>query len=323
MAIADTATEQSTFTDQIREITRSLQFPEGPVALRDGSVLVVEIKRGTLSRVAPDGEVSVVADLGGGPNGAAIGPDGAVYVCNNGGFVWRQRGDLTLPGEQPADYTGGRIQRVVLEGPDAGAVTDLYTECDGRPLRGPNDIVFDRHGGFWFTDLGKRRAREHDTSALYYATADGSSITEVIHPLTTANGVGLSPDGTRLYVAETGPGRVWAWDVEGPGRLSGGGPGPGGAELLHGFGGFQLLDSLAVDGDGNVCVATLMTGVVSVIAPNGELLRQVPVAEHDPMVTNVCFAGGDSRKAYITSSGRGRLYEVEWHCNGLELNYTA
>lgn len=313
----------ATLTATAREITRGLQFPEGPIALRDGSVLLVEIKRGTLSRVTPDGEIQVVAELGGGPNGAAIGPDGATYVCNNGGFEWHQRGELTAPGQQPADYIGGRIQRVVLDGPDAGTVTDLYTECDGRPLRGPNDIVFDETGGFWFTDLGKRRDREQDTASLFYAAADGSSITEVVHPLTTANGVGLSPDGSRLYVAETGPGRVWAWDVEAPGRLKATGPGPGGATLLHGFGGFQLLDSLAVDGDGNVCVATLITGAVSVVSPQGELLRQVPVTDHDPFVTNVCFAGGDSRTAYITSSGLGRLYEVEWHCNGLDLAFSA
>ena len=323
MTSAGTATDPSTLTSSVREVTRALQFPEGPIALSDGSVVLVEIKRGTLSRVSPDGEITVLAELGGGPNGAAIGPDGAVYVCNNGGFEWHQRGALTAPGQQPADYIGGRIQRVVIDGPDAGAVTDLYVECDGRPLRGPNDIVFDTEGGFWFTDLGKRRAREQDTSALHYATADGSSIVEVVHPLTTANGVGLSPDGSRLYVAETGPGRVWAWDVEGPGKLAGGGPGPGGAHLLHGFDGFQLLDSLAVDGQGNVCVATLITGAVSAISPDGELLRQVRVPEHDPFVTNICFAGSGSRKAYVTSSGLGRLYEVDWHCDGLDLNFTA
>ena len=86
----------------MHEVARGLQFPEGPVALADGSVLVVEIRRGTLSRVAPDGTVTVVAETGGGPNGAAIGPDGAVYVCNNGGFAWHDRPDgIVAPGHQP------------------------------------------------------------------------------------------------------------------------------------------------------------------------------------------------------------------------------
>jgi gluconolactonase len=296
----------------VRAVTTGLRFPEGPIALRGGDVLVVEIRRGTLTRVAPDGRTTVVADCGGGPNGAAIGPDGAVYVCNNGGFAWHDRPDgITAPGHQPDDYIGGRIQRVELDGPGAGTVTDLYTACDGRPLRGPNDIVFDAAGGFWFTDLGKKRARDQDTGALYYAHPDGTSITEVVHPLVEPNGVGLAPDGSRVYVAETGPGRLWAWDVTGPGQL-------GPRQLLHGFDGFQPLDSLAVDGDGNVCVATLVTGAVSVVSPGGQLLRQVPVPEHDPYVTNICFAGAGSRTAWVTSSGRGVLYVTEWESAGLD-----
>jgi gluconolactonase len=309
----------------MREVTRGLQFPEGPVAMRDGSVLLVEIQRGTLSRLWPDGQLDVVAKLGGGPNGAAIGPDGAAYVCNNGGFEWLNPGGINTPGNQSADYLGGSIQRVVLDGPDAGSFTDLYTEVDGRGLRGPNDIVFDSQGGFWFTDLGKRRPRDFDTGAVYYATADGSSIIEVLHPMMQPNGIGLSPDGSRLYVAETGPGRVWYWDVAEPGQLR---PadrpiGPHGGSLLHGFAGFQLLDSLAVDGEGNVCVATLRTGAVSVLNPDGTLERQVPVPVPDPYVTNICFAGADSRTAWITSSGLGRLYATEWHCAGLDLAFQA
>ena len=129
---------------KIREIASGLQFPEGPVALDDGSVLLVEIARGTLSRVTPDGRITVVADLGGGPNGAAIGPDGAVYVCNNGGFRWHTEADGThRPVGQAEDYSGGRIERVDLA---TGRSERLYEAVDGLGLRGPNDIVFDAHG---------------------------------------------------------------------------------------------------------------------------------------------------------------------------------
>jgi gluconolactonase len=302
----------------MREIASGLQFPEGPVAMPDGSVLVVEIRRGTLSRVAADGTVTVVAELGGGPNGAAVGPDGAVYVCNNGGFEWHEVGELCVPGEQPADYSGGRIERVDLA---TGAVTVLYTHCDGRPLRGPNDIVFDRHGGFWFTDHGKMRARDRDRTGLFYATPDGARITEVVFPLDAPNGVGLSPDGATLYVAETFTGRVWQWALAGPGALAGGfvlGR-PGGATLLCGLPGFQLLDSLAVDAAGNVCVATLVNGGITVIAPDGTILEHVPTG--DPVTTNVCFGGPDLRTAYVTCSATGRLLACEWPRPGLRLAY--
>src|SRR5215212_9313767 len=121
-------------------VTTDLEFPEGPVALPDGDVLVVEVRGGRLTRVHPDGTKDVVADVGGGPNGAAIGPDGAAYVVNNGGFAWMK----------PPEFSGGWVDRVDL---DTGEVTRLYDTCDGERFVGPNDIVFDAEGGFWFTDF--------------------------------------------------------------------------------------------------------------------------------------------------------------------------
>lgn len=300
---------------EIREIASGLQFPEGPVWMPDGSVILTEIRRGTITRVTPDGRTSVVATTGGGPNGAALGPDGKLYVCNNGGFEWHEAHGLVTPGNQPPDYIGGRIQRVDL---DTGAVEDLYTECDGRPLRGPNDIVFDTSGGFWFTDLGKMRARDRDRTGVFYARPDGSSIREVLFPLDGgANGVGLSPDGTRLYVAETFTGRLWCWDVPRPGEVVAV-PGLGaGGTLLAGLPGMQLFDSLAVDAAGNVCVATLINGGITIVPPSGEPVRHLPMP--DPLTTNICFGGPGLSTAYITLSATGRLVATEWEGPGLRL----
>lgn len=300
-------------------ITDELRFPEGPVATSDGAVIVVEIRSGHLSRVDPvNGSITRIAECRGGPNGAAVGPDGMVYVCNNGGFAWHEFNELVAPGPQPEDYIGGRIQRV---DPSSGKVEDIYDRVGPHSLKGPNDIVFDAAGGFWFTDLGKGRSRDMDLGGLYYAAPDGSRIEEVVYPMVQPNGVGLSPAGDRVYVAETGPGRVWAWDIAGPGRVSPSGIGPGGARLLWGFEGYQLLDSLAVDSEGNVCVATLVTGAISVISPDGRLVDQVALPEHDFFVTNICFGGPDLRTAYITSSGRGRLYSTRWPVPGLKLAF--
>ena len=133
-------------------IATGLRFPEGPVAMRDGSILLVEVERQTLSRVQLDGRVDVVAQIPGGPNGAALGPGGCVYVCNNGGMSWL-RADTTLrPHGVPDSYEGGGIDVVDLS---TGSVRRLYDSCGGHRLKGPNDLVFDGLGGFWFTEIGR------------------------------------------------------------------------------------------------------------------------------------------------------------------------
>lgn len=308
---------------RIREIAQGLQFPEGPVALSDGSVLLVEIARGTLSRVTMDGRVTVVADLGGGPNGAAIGPDGAVYVCNNGGFRWHTEADGTVrPVGQAADYSGGRIERVNLA---TGRHERVYESVEGLGLRGPNDIVFDAHGGFYFTDLGKSREADMDMGAVYYGRTDGSAATVVARPLMTPNGVGLSPDGRTLYYAETAGARLWAYDVTGPGQVrKDGWPSPNGGRMVTASPGghLQRFDSLAVDAFGNVCVATLMHGGISVVAPDGSQVSHVPLP--DRFTTNLCFGGPGLRTAFVTLSGSGRLVAIDdWPVPGLELSYQA
>src|SRR5207247_10314486 len=95
--------------------------------------------------------------------------------------------------------------------------------------------------------------------------------------------------------------------------------GPGGGGLLAGLPGYQLFDSLAVDGEGNVCVATLVNGGITVIAPHGEVLEHV--ATGDPLTTNICFGGPDLRTAYVTLSGTGQLVAFDWPRPGLRMPY--
>jgi gluconolactonase len=301
---------------KFEEVASGLRFPEGPVAMSDGSVIVVEIARGTLTRIGPDGAVDVVAHLGGGPNGAALGPGGKMYVTNNGGFRWVERPGKLFPAGQAADYVGGRIQVLDLA---RGTHDVLYEACDGRRLRGPNDLVFDRAGGFWFTDFGKVREREMDRGGVYYARADGSMIREVIFPLEQPNGIGLSPDETTLYVAETPTARCWAFPLSGPGQIAGAhGPLRGEkGRLVVGLGGYQLFDSLAVDAEGHVCVATIITGAISDLWPDGR--RVVQHTLPDIMVTNVCFGGPDLATAFATLSITGRLVAFPWPRPGLRL----
>ena len=305
---------------KFKVIAKDLKFPEGPISMNDGSIILVEIARGTLSKVNINGSVEVVADLGGGPNGAAIGPDGHCYVCNNGGFEWEvSLGKKGMrPISQSKNYIGGSIQKVNLS---TGQYSTLYTECNGVALKGPNDIVFDKNGNFWFTDLGKVRKRNMDRGAIYWAKSDGSEIKEVIQPFMTPNGIGLSPDEQTLYVAETEGGKLYSYKIinEGqvekitfPESINGG-------KLLNIEGGIKRFDSLALEENGNICVATLINGGISVISPEGNLVEFVKF--DDPYITNICFGSQNLKTAYITASFEGLLLEVDWNRQGLPLNF--
>ena len=296
------------------EITTGLQFPEGPVAMPDGSVILTEMFASRLTRIAPDGTKTTVAEINGSPNGLAVGPDGALYLCNNGNaFTPLNMGDLLYPGPfDESKYIGGRIQRVDIA---TGTVTDLYTHYGTTALRAPNDIVFDKQGGFYFTDHGTRTERSADRTGIYYAKPDGSFIEEVAFPVDGPNGIGLSPDEKTVYWAETHTGRVYQRAITSPGKLA---P-PDASTVLCGLPGYQLLDSLAVDGEGNICVATIVNGGITVISPQGEVLQHIAV--DDRITTNICFGGPDYQTAYITASSTGRLLAMKWPYKGLKLNY--
>lgn len=300
-----------------------LGFPEGPVMLPGGGVAFVEVRTGVITAVDGDGGRRLLAEPGGGPNGLAWGPDGLLYLCNNGGLGWMQHGDVHRPHGTASDYDTGRIETV---DPETGDVRRLYDRCGDFPLRGPNDLVFAPEGspstgGFWFTDLGKNRPRERDFGGVYWAASDGSRIVEAAYPVPGgANGVGLSPDGSVLYAAETESGRLWAWDVLGPGELSRE-PWPsahGGrlvCQLAHG----RRLDSLAMTAAGNVVLGTLVAGELTTVSPAGEVLDVVMFP--DVMPTNVCFGGPQMRTAYVTLSMTGRLARMPWREPGLVLPF--
>jgi len=286
-------------------LAEGLQFPEGPIAMPDGSVILVEIARGTLSRTW-NGKVEVICDLGGGPNGAALGPDGAVYVTNNGGGG--------LPGRAPprAPVPGG-IDRVDLA---SGKGERLYDKVGDHPLSAPNDLVFDKQGGFWFTDLGRQTGRVRHLSGLYYAKPDGSKIDEISFGATGYNGVGLSPDENTVYAAETFTGRLIAFDLAAPGEVVKGGRG---GRVVGAAPGRAFFDSLAVQANGDVCVASIADGITT-MSTDGRY-TQTPLP--DRMVTNICFGGPDLTDAYITLSETGRLIRMKWPEPGLKLNFSG
>lgn len=298
-------------------VAEGLKFPEGPVAMEDGSVLVVEIAGGVITRVKPDGTKQTVATPGGGPNGGAIGPDGRLYICNNGGFSWLVEDGCYVPRATADDYECGRIEVIDI---DTGKVERLYDTVNGHKLKGPNDLVIDDKGGIWFSDHGKVRDRDRDNGGLYYARCDGSLIREAGYPINSPNGVGLSPDGKTVYCAVTFERHLLAFDIVGEGEVAEEPLFPG--RVVASTPGRQFLDSLAVTASGKVCVGSLMdnAGIVSLDPQTGEAVNYL---FPDLLPTNICFGGADMRDAWITLSHSGKLIKTRWPEAGLKLAFSA
>lgn len=299
MLVNDEIFDMSTMT----VVARGLRFPEGPVALEDGSVLVSELD-GALARVTADGALTRYP-CGGGANGAALGPDGAVYIANNGGAIVGEVDGLSAVTGRPPEnenFDNGSIQRLRL---DTGEVETVHTHVDGEHLGWLNDIVFDTSGSFYFVDTSMGK--------LCYADPDGVRIECLEGGLEKPNGAALSPDGEQLYVSQT-TGDVLVWDVESAGRVA------NKRVLFRDVEGHRW-DGMAVDGAGNLCIANLGASGVSVVSPEGEELARLVTPEYDHYVTNICFGGPSLSTAYICSAAHGLLYAVEWPWKGLRLNF--
>lgn len=296
---------------ELQVLARDLGLPEGPVIAGDGTLYAVDVDGGRVVRVSAGG-TTVAARPGGGPNGMALLDDHTAVIANNGGFLWTEIGGVRVPLDlvthtnEPPGFAGGWIERADLT---TGEVTVLHRQCAGRPLRGPNDLVIDEAGGIWFTDTGKMRRASIDRGGLYYIPPDGGPVREAAFPLLGANGVGLSPDGRRVYVAETFTGRLLAWDLTEPGVI---GPASGRADPVHG--GICVaatpftFDSLAVEADGRIAVAATFDGIV-VITPEGAEIDVYPLPGDSS--TNIAFAA-DGRSAVITLSRSGSLARTAW-----------
>jgi len=297
-------------------VAEGLAFPEGPVWMEDGSIILVEIAKGCITRIWGGGKTEVIAVTGGGPNGAAIGPDGGLWICNNGGFKFHERGGLLIPGHCPDDYSGGRIERIDLA---TGKVERILDSVAGHPLKGPNDLVFDRHGNLYFTDHGKTYPRHRDFGGLFFLAKGASEAIELDHHHTSPNGVGLSPDEKTVYMADTMTARLWAFDLSAPGEINPQEPANKG-RVVATMPDLQYFDSLAVAASGNICVATIRNGGITTLTPDGVHSH---IAFPDPFVTNICFGGDQLDDAWLTLSGTGKLAKCTWPEPGLKLNYYA
>lgn len=299
-------------------VAEGLGFPEGPVVTQDGTLYFVDIADETLMRLEPGMKPEVVAEIPGGPNGMAIGPDGHAYVCNNGGVFDFDKlpldpkkglGDrdsyLLVPDPDCPGSRYGRSEKtrraVALPDPAAGSickvnlktgtVTELYGPSKGHRLIAPDDITFDAHGpegSFWFTDCGYQNGNILRKGGVYAGHVNGQDPVFMAE-IPSANGIGFSKDGTVLYVADTLFGRLWALDMEADagraGRTRRVKPGPvppfPGRVVLS-LPGLQWVDSLKLEDCGRVCIGTLLRGGITIFDPRDGSVDFLPVGGLEP-----------------------------------------
>lgn len=282
---------------QFEIVAEGLAFPEGPVVQADGSVIVVESFAGRITRCW-NGRKETICEIGDGPNGGAIGPDGQLYVCNNGGVgpAYFARSDRI-----------GRIERVDLA---TGKFERVYESCGDQALSAPNDLVFDCDGALWFTDFGRLETNGKAFGGIYCAQPDGSGIVCVADHTTSYNGIGLSPDMQTVYVADTLEARIYRFARKAEKQEP---------RMVATVPGQVRLDSLAITAAGNICVATIgEQGAITTITPDGQTAA---IRTDDQVTTNIAFGGTDMRDAYITFSMKGTLVRTRWPEPGLKLVY--
>ena len=274
-------------------LATGLQFPEGPVWLGTRRVAFTEI-RGQCVSLWHDGTLARVARTGGGANGATLGPDGALYVANNGGLSLGHDGRWTAP-----DAIPGRIQRVTL----AGELSDVAAELPGAPPNRPNDLCFGPDGLLYYTDPHNWEDIEHlGVGRVGRTTLDGR--VELVAEIPAfPNGIAFGPDD-RLYVAQSVTQKILVMDAK-PGATP-----AVWATLPRGF-----PDGFCFDAAGRLYAAGSLGDVVVIFEPDGEVRDIVEMgAGSEP--TNCCLGDG---ALYVTLAGTGQLVALDMPVEPLPL----
>jgi gluconolactonase len=263
------------------EAAATLAFLEGPTVDRDGNVYFVEMTTPRIMKLGADGVLTTYRDKSNNANGLVIDAEGRLIACEG---AESNRNGVKVP-------ANARVTRTDLR---TGAVEVLATSYEGMPLRGPNDVTLDRRGRIYFTDLA--------AAAVYRIDMNGTltrilSSAEVQRP----NGIQISPDDTKLYVADSFPPptntrRIHVFDLSADGSA-------GNGRVLYDFGEARGADGMSIDVEGNLyaaagSAATKNTGI-HVISPHGKLVKVMPIPE-DP-ITNNAFGGADMKTLYVTA----------------------
>ncbi len=248
-----------------------------------------------------DGQSKVWAETGS-PNGHKILADGTHLVC---------------------DASHRAVLRLSADGKPLEPASQ---ECDGKPLRGPNDLTLDtRNDGFYFSDPGESDA-EHPSGTVDYVDRQGETHL-VDSGLAYPNGIVLTPDGKKLLLAESKHNRVLAYDVLSPGKV---GPRRVLADLPKKDPATGQIDNqpdgMCLDAAGNLYVAHYGMKQVQVLSPEGKLLARYPGG--NVTTSNVAFGGPKHDQLFVTGGlgpegGKGGLFRLDLGVKGLAILPTA
>jgi lactonase len=251
---------------------------EGALFDREGNLLLCDVGGSRVLRLDANRRMSVLLhqpDLH--PGGLAIHPDGRIFVAAAGD---RKRGML------------GVMERGRHAFKKLAVTSDAYV---------PNDIVFDRDGGFYFTDF--KGSAFDPTGGVYYVSADMRTVTPIAQHLALANGIALSPDGKYLWVTEFGKNRLLRMTLKNPATVAD----LGVAVAYHFIG--PAPDSMRVDAEGNVYVALNGQGRVLVFSPGGIPIGQILLpgrdAGHYLKSASLALKPGTNEVYIVASDGAG------------------
>jgi gluconolactonase len=272
----------------VETVHEGFAFTEGPAWEPTSGVLYFsDIPNSSIHRLTADGQLTQFTDDSKHTNGIFFAADGRMLACQMDG-------------------------QVVVYDLSNGQAKVLADQYDGKRFNAPNDLVIDAVGGIYFTDPLFRAPEPlpQGIQAVYYIASDGT-VSRVTEHIAAPNGIGLSPDGARLYVIPSQQAEMLVYDVDEPGKLSGGRTlcrvkQPEGKDNTGG-------DGMAMDVEGNLYITTNLG--VEIVSPEGQHRGLVKFPQQP---ANVTFAGPERKTMYVTA--RTGLYRVEMPIAGLKPN---